>query len=515
VLVVLGYCRKDTPQAINLLRWMAELDGLQTKHELLLVAAAELSDSTLKQVADTSRLAFATVTTIKPVKSIENGWPGACNHLFRTAATYVARANKWDYWQWIEPDCIPLSQDAFNKIEAAYVQHGKPFMGNTVHDPVDHLPGNAIYPADIKKFNPFIMQVMRKGAKEIAWDCVKPELTLRHTANSNLFQHVWVQQGTEHSQTFKDARSLKLLRKDAVFFHRNKDHTLIARLRERRAGIVTAPTLIERVREWVKPQERVARMEEIASEFHADVTKAIESTPVNGPAPPIYTYFDKLFGFPDQSKLIELWQRLWSEQGWSPVILGEKDAKKGRMYAKLLNAVMKLPTCNHRGYENACYMRHLAMANRGGGLLTDYDVMPVDFTPLAATMGQPLTLLEPTRVPCAVAGTAEGYADVVRRLIDYQLDPSVDVYQGKPHVSDMEILRKTVLPFSNLCVEYLCSGRSVPNDPGDGWRRAKMIHFSAASLGQRGKDAVDKVKVIEEVLEELRGQRNEVQLQPA
>lgn len=521
MLIVLGYSHKDTAQALSLLRWMAELDGVQKKHELLLVASAVLREKVLKEVADTARRAFATVTTIQPTKSIETGWPGACNHLFRTAATYVARAGKWDYWQWIEPDCIPLVQGAFDKTEAAYIQHGKPFMGYTVHDPVDHLPGNALYPADIKQFNPFIMQVMRKGIKEMAWDCIKPELTLRHTANSNLFQHVWVQQDTEHPQTFKDAKSLKLLRRDAVFFHRNKDHSLILRLREQRNGTAKPSGLIERVKEWIKPVETEVLPALPPWPANMGETKSVVPDPVPvldvepSIKPPIYTYHETLFGFPDQQPLIDLWCKLWTAQGWKPIVLGEKDAKKGRIYAKLLNAIQKLPTYNHRGYENACYMRHLAMANRGGGLLTDYDVMPVDFSPGYASVNYRLMLLEPTRVPCAVMGAAVGYADVVNMFLNYQLNPATDTHQGKPHISDMEILRKSDLPRTDYCIEYLRSGLRKPNDPGDGWRQAKMIHFSSASMGLRGVDVSEKVRVIQEVLGELRTKAEIKLLQPA
>lgn len=525
MLIILAYCRKDTQQAINLLRWMFELDGLHPRHELLLVAAAELSDSALKQVADSARLAFSSVTTIKPVKSIENGWPGACNHLFRTAAFHIARAKKWPFFQWIEPDCIPLVSGAFDQTEAAYLTAARPFLGNTVHQPINHLPGNAIYPIDIKRWNPWIMQAVKRGKDEIAWDCIRPDLTLRHTTDSPLFQHVWVAMGTDHPQTFKDQKSLSILRKDAVFFHRNKDHSLIARLRERRAGMKDAPTLAEKVKEWIKPvMPRVMDMSFDKLTLPAgmgeteravvEVSPKVIVDPLGVRAkPPIYTYHEKLFGFPDQLGLIELWQELWSEQGWNPIVLGEKDAKKtGRMFGRLLNAVQKLPTCNHRGYENACYLRHLAMAGRDSGVLLDYDVMPVDCPPFS--LQNDLTLLEPTRVPCAVWGRRSGYADVVQRFIDYRLDPPIDIYQGKPHVSDMEILRKTSLPATGHCVEYLCSGSSIRNDPGDGWKHAKMIHFSAASLGQRGKDATEKVKVIQEVLAELKTVREEI-LQPS
>lgn len=513
MLVVFAYCRKDFPQTLNLLRWMSELDEVQTKHELLLVAAAELPDSMLKQVADAARLVFATVTTIKPVKSVEIGWPGACNHLFRTAALYISRAKKWPFFQWIEADCVPLVEGAFDQTEAAYLAAGKPFLGNTVHQPINHLPGNAVYPADIKRWNPWILQAVKHGRDEVAWDCIRPELTLKHTADTPLFQHVWVAMGTDHPQTFKDHKSLSILRKDAVFFHRNKDHTLIARLRERRAGVKDVPTLVERVKEWIKPDEKekviATKVVEIPASRSGETL--LRPIAVSSAKPPIYTYFEKLFGFPDQSQLIELWKRLWSAQGWEPVVLGEKDAKKGRMYARLLNAIQKLPTCNHRGYENACYLRHLAMANRGGGFLTDYDVMPVDFRWAGdGGFGDPVCILEPTRVPCAIEAKTEGYAQIVQYFLDYR-PSAVDLYQGKPHVSDMEILRKTNLPWANVCVEYLCSGKPLPNDPGDGWRQASMIHFSSASLDLRGKDATEKVKVIEEVLAELKESR---QLQP-
>jgi hypothetical protein len=117
-------------------------------------------------------------------------------------------------------------------------------------------------------------------------------------------------------------------------------------------------------------------------------------------------------------------------------------------------------------------------------VLSDYDVINRSFTPTDAEKligSQDLVILEPTRVPCAVLATPKGFEIVCDIIENYQVSPT-DLERGKPHVSDMTILRKSHAMTSKTCVEHLCSGSDKRDDPGDGWKDASLIHFSSFSF---------------------------------
>lgn len=454
---------------------MRELDG-QSRHSCLLVAAAGLPKETTSAIALAARVAFINVIPVQTTTVDNRPWPCAPNTMFRCTLGWAKKHLKGKYFWWNEPDCIPLVSGWADALESAYLSAKRPFMGAIADLPTPHLTGCAMYPWNVAFYNKEMTLADRK-----AFDCVDAIKTLAFSHHTALFHHQWRDWDGSTVPTFQSVEKLKLLRTGAVIFHRCKDQTLIERLRERKAkSEPSKPSITERVASFVRE------------------SIDLQARPI------IYTYYDRLAGMAPANGLLDLWKEKWSAQGWKPVVLSEKDAKRtARDYAKFLSAIHRLPTVNHRGYEDACYLRHLAMANRGGGFLTDYDVLPVNAPPPICS-GETTTLLEPTRVPCAIVSTREGYGALAKMFTEYKLTEE-DIYNGSPHVSDMTIIRKTDLPIIPLCVEYLCSGSATHDDPGDGWRNAKMIHFSTGSLRKRGFTWSDKVKVIQDVLNELQG----------
>lgn len=188
--------------------------------------------------------------------------------------------------------------------------------------------------------------------------------------------------------------------------------------------------------------------------------------------------------------LIGLWEASWAARGWEPVILSKEHAMRHEGFAFLDEAVRKFPTVNRSDYELACYHRHLAMAEvtyeLGTGLLTDYDVINYEFWP-REMVEMDASFLEPTRVPCALWATQKGWEDICDVLCNYEPKPT-DQHNGTAHVSDMTILRQTGFPAAKICIEAGCSGRSIPNDPGHGWKKAPLVHYCSAFFGKNGWD---------------------------
>lgn len=101
----------------------------------------------------------------------------------------------------------------------------------------------------------------------------------------------------------------------------------------------------------------------------------------------VYTYYTPipLYSEDSQRRLIDVWARSWSKQGWEPIVLHEGDAKLHPNYTKFRRHVWNLPTEYGHEYEGACFLRWIAMAAQetdgGGGVLTDYDVINYGWKP--------------------------------------------------------------------------------------------------------------------------------------
>lgn len=465
-MIVVPYCWRDWMGAEKVLLWMGELDGRQD-FECLVVGGKGVTQEMKSRVKAAAVGAFSMVTSVETSVVDDRPWPMGPNTMFKCVLGWMSHRRGGHFW-WNEPDCVPLMGGWLKRLEAEYLRVGKPFMGCVTHRPTTHLTGCAMYPCDVHIYN-YEMTV----AEKFAFDCVAPEKTLKHTHHTELFHHEWDDEKGE-CPTFPTVGNLKRIRSDSVVYHRCKDLTLIDRLRERRNGSVDnngetfgCQVVVE---DYVIPQGFTSPQIEVEKDER----------------PEIYTYYDPIPGGEDQTSLIELWSELWTKQGWKPVVLNRKVAERSLKYARYVETVGKFPTVNSLEYELACYIRHLAMFVVGGGLLTDYDVMPVKFTPEdAKSYKRTMTILEPTRVPCALIGKKSGFQSVVDFISGYKVTLK-DVHGGKPHTSDMEILRKSAFSAASVCVEHLCSGSGKRDDLGDGWKTAKMIHFATGSFRKLG-----------------------------
>lgn len=196
----------------------------------------------------------------------------------------------------------------------------------------------------------------------------------------------------------------------------------------------------------------------------------------------IYTYLATVehINVESELKLVLLWMENWRKLGYEPKVLNEHVARQHPYFAEFEKGLEHLPTVNPPGYERACYMRWLAMAQVGGGLMSDYDVFNYGALPPdnEAPHG-PLVIFDRT-APCLVYGPANAFLDQCKRFVAYQMTPS-DQANGQPHTSDMYILemqeaRADVINM-DLVRCYL--------DPG--WDTAQFVHYSNSSMTPAGK----------------------------
>ena len=93
----------------------------------------------------------------------------------------------------------------------------------------------------------------------------------------------------------------------------------------------------------------------------------------------VYCYYVPVL--PNQEEEIAVWKASWERYGWRTEVLNHSAVEEYPGLADLERRFCLLPTVNPKAFEMACYLRWLALAMVGGGLLTDYDCLNMGFTP--------------------------------------------------------------------------------------------------------------------------------------
>lgn len=203
------------------------MNGHISRHQCLLVGSHGMAQERFEGVNTAAKRAFADVKFIQTPGQIPDVWPVAPNTLFRCAAGYIAETVRVP-WLWMEPDAIPLRPEWADRIETDYIGARKPFMGTRFDAPYPHINGIAVYPPDIRSISPKMFSAHTKP-----FDLIDAKLVMSKTQITKLIHHRWGDIQNNIAPTFPNMESLKSIPMDTMVFHRNKDGTLIQRLRER------------------------------------------------------------------------------------------------------------------------------------------------------------------------------------------------------------------------------------------------------------------------------------------
>lgn len=233
MLTVFPFYDGDVKQMLNLLEWIHELGGCK-QHDALLVADAGVDWKRCLEVKTLAAKSFKTVTMISNKTSVM-GWIEGPKSLFLAGAKY-AHAHRVPFLQ-METDAVPLTLDWLDRIEAEYANAEHPYMGHlyksmTPGFPETCLSGIAVYPYHVWAYQSAIEQGLN-------WDMTLSNFVPLITKHTKLIYHFWGSKG--FPPTFRDrtlarpvnAFHLDDIPKEAVLFHRNKDGTLQALLREK------------------------------------------------------------------------------------------------------------------------------------------------------------------------------------------------------------------------------------------------------------------------------------------
>ena len=238
MILVIAFCQKDKATTVRLANWLAELGGT-SKHDLLL---AFHEDTTPDPIHEILKPHFNHVGGFK-ISDPETTYPAIANIMWHECVKTVADQFNVP-WFWMEPDAVPLVPEWLDKIEDEYLAAKKPFMLDRVVTPTrSHNSGVGVYPGLVRNYTIRLWEL-----SNIPWDVFLAEEFTPFAHHTGLihdkFYRVW-EDPNSGPPVFPDAESLSIIEPDAVLFHRNKDGSLIDRLRESRGGVsVTRPVLI-------------------------------------------------------------------------------------------------------------------------------------------------------------------------------------------------------------------------------------------------------------------------------
>ncbi|CAE7243324.1 gly-3 [Symbiodinium natans] len=134
------------------------------------------------------------------------------------------------------------------------------------------------------------------------------------------------------------------------------------------------------------------------------------------------------------------WQKAWQRAGWETRVLTIDDARVSENFTNFSSSVLKIPLGGNKMYDYHCYIRYLAMAEAGGGWLSDYDTIPTWLAPDAdLPNGGRFTIMQ-NHVPALMSGTKEEWYRIAHELVAVGLAKGEELAVGdskNPLFSDM------------------------------------------------------------------------------
>ncbi|KAJ8047776.1 hypothetical protein HOLleu_06864 [Holothuria leucospilota] len=162
----------------------------------------------------------------------------------------------------------------------------------------------------------------------------------------------------------------------------------------------------------------------------------------------IHTYYQPAFDNPqdimESESVLRVWEKTWVAAGWQTRVVNETDAKLHPDYQELKEKFQALPTINPEKYTFCSFVRHVAMATVGGGWMSDYDTLPLNFPPCLKIPFHGSYTVWSGFVPALVSANANEYTRVAHLMADvglqWRVRPKFFLRSGRSEVSDMTAL---------------------------------------------------------------------------
>lgn len=203
--------------------------------------------------------------------------------------------------------------------------------------------------------------------------------------------------------------------------------------------------------------------------------------------PNVFTYYMPVPGLwsnESQQALLEIWRTSWYKAGWNPVVLDETFLQGCPQYAAYKEKYWSLPTEYGHDYEGACFIRWLATAHLGGGMMVDYDVINYGFEPRKPDPTQMILFCDDppgTIFMGAVLGIREHFQEMADIFAtwepsDYDINWGTTWY-GKHHCSDLTMLERMFDHKNRERPPWLIRQPGCALFDYPTWRTSKLVHY--------------------------------------
>jgi len=242
MIVVAPFCIKDCVSTHKNITWAYELEG-KLPYKILLSYDSDVPEDWVEKINAIAENAFEGVIHFCYGEWMGNpSWPNPQNYAFQKVCWEIINKHQEPFLFW-EPDAVPIRERWLHDIDRDYQKCGKPFMGHIVHGVVNqnsmHLNGVAVYPPNLHEYSTAIML----PPEGVAWDVAGSyDGVVQNSRHSKLIMNVWEIDDKNRPCTsggivpsFPDQKTVDdVVDFEASLFHRNKDLSLVDRLRERK-----------------------------------------------------------------------------------------------------------------------------------------------------------------------------------------------------------------------------------------------------------------------------------------
>jgi len=185
-------------------------------------------------------------------------------------------------------------------------------------------------------------------------------------------------------------------------------------------------------------REVAASVNGLAAQLLADES-SLYTFDEKDPRPVVNTFF-RIIGKSlslDSAEMLGVWKQAWSAAGYNPRVLNLSHAESHPDSYSIIKKLDEIPLGNNVPFDSTCYLRHFAMASVGGGIMTDYDTLPLNMNKYSLLAGGDgglpnngmFTSFE-GHTPSFVVGSAVEWDRVAKALIREGIEAGKDETTG-------------------------------------------------------------------------------------
>lgn len=194
----------------------------------------------------------------------------------------------------------------------------------------------------------------------------------------------------------------------------------------------------------------------------------------------IYAYLDYVpeMDYSGETKLLLYWREMHLKFGHEPIVLKPYHAQLHPQFKEYDEYVRSLPSVNPARYEAACFHRWAALVAVGGGIMTDFDVIP--YQNLEKVVDKKPDRLHGYQMHAP--GFIQGRQQDFQAFMDYVLagGHKPENFNGKSHFSDQYCFAAYNDP------DKVKKTQEILNYGEPDWDKAPMTHYPhVATVGLR------------------------------